>query len=127
MDTAAGWGGRAPSSVDLLDKCLNLSPPQGSKLPAVVGQSQTGSQLRLKANPNHRGSRRGPRPHSSPNYDCGPQKTHSPPALHSKAFCLKLLILGATVLSLNRWHARLRKFHEKTRATGDFYFDWLGC
>lgn len=43
MDAAAGWeGGRAPSSVDLLDKCLNLSLPEGSGLPAVRGQSQTG-------------------------------------------------------------------------------------
>lgn len=47
MDTAAGWeGGRAPSSVDLLDKCLNLSLPEGSEL-------RQESQSWLSSNPNY--------------------------------------------------------------------------
>lgn len=52
-----GWiervdGGRAPSSEDLRDKCLNLSSPSGSGLLRL--QFQTSSQLQLKFYPNHR-------------------------------------------------------------------------
>lgn len=51
-----GWiervdGGRAPSSEDLRDKCLNLSSPSGSERLRL--QPQTSSQLQLKFYPNH--------------------------------------------------------------------------